>query len=569
MSSNSHHFHDGTASTISAGVTHVSIHPSVTALPQDAFDLCRATLQHVIVPNSGAIGSLGCIEDGTFHDCKVLTAVDIPPSVETIGSNAFLNCICLTSVIFSNTSSSSSMLREIGSHAFYWCVSLSELHLPDTVTHIGGAAFCNCPLPNLRVPTAITTMDIRIIEGMKSLVSMEIPEHVQHVFFTFSPARLLGNTLRNVAFPPGCDVEVPVLWMFDSLINTPFVMDHGNIMDDGEFYSEMSKALRHRFTDLPIHRLCYYQSFHDVESVMRDLRRTINPWATTHGGSIFLGRLDESGTRQDCLGMTPLHILTCSTRHSLFMYQLLVCKYTENLVTLDAWGDVPLLYAFWCNGSDEIIQYLVQSYKTWYPEFVFDWGGMVQTLAEKGRVPTSRIQLLLTVQRCDFPDQVCDLRDVVRRLANHTQQRTSRNPFTTSFQHPPYRASIQTFRFLLRDIVNQWVADSGIGRWRIELLSVVDEIPGNDKDDWRARIRGLFSLLDRCELWKVSMGILELALWKARITVSDGERRRGHKKPKVDDGVGIATMVSHRSLCRIHCGADIVVRNVLPYLSLD
>ena len=61
----------------------------------------------------------------------------------------------------------------------------------------------------------------------------------------------------------------------------------------------------------------------------------------------ILAVLDPTGNQQDCLGMTPLHILTCSSVHDIEMYRLIVEKYPTNLITKDRWGAVPLLYAFW------------------------------------------------------------------------------------------------------------------------------------------------------------------------------------------------------------------------------
>ena len=73
--------------------------------------------------------------------------------------------------------------------------------------------------------------------------------------------------------------------------------------------------------------------------------------------------------------------------------------------------------------------------------------------------------------------------------------------------------------------------------------------------------RELDSLLDQCESLKESAGILELALWKAKLEDDD---EHCHKMRKFDDD---CTTVARRERCRINCGADIVLRNVLPYLS--
>ena len=127
------------------------------------------------------------------------------------------------------------------------------------------------------------------------------------------------------------------------------------------------------------------------------------------------------------------------------MYELIVQKYPENLVTRDRWGDVPLLYVFWCNAP-EILHFLVESYKTRYPGYAFGWESMIETLAEKN-VPASRIQTLMDIQQHDFADQECNLQDVVARLVR---------PF-----HPP--PTIEIVHFLLREIVYRRIETSSVG----------------------------------------------------------------------------------------------------------
>ena len=130
--------------------------------------------------------------------------------------------------------------------------------------------------------------------------------------------------------------------------------------------------------------------------------------------------------------MTPLHILACSSRHDIEMFRLVVGKYPENLVTEDGWGDIPLLYAFWCDAPDEVIRYLVECYTSMHPEYVLDWGGMIRALGE-GRAPPSRVRNLLDAhRRCPPATHARDFRDVVSGLArsHDTCVSTLRRPRT-------------------------------------------------------------------------------------------------------------------------------------------
>jgi hypothetical protein len=63
-------------------------------------------------------------------------------------------------------------------------------------------------------------------------------------------------------------------------------------------------------------------------------------------------------------------------------------------------------------------------------------------------------------------------------------------------------------------------------------------------------------------LVKEAMTLLELALWKAKLL--EGDLKEGGKKAKkarIDD-------VSARKDHRVTCGANIVIKNVLPFLAL-
>jgi hypothetical protein len=55
--------------------------------------------------------------------------------------------------------------------------------------------------------------------------------------------------------------------------------------------------------------------------------------------------------------------------------------------------------------------------------------------------------------------------------------------------------------------------------------------------------------------------ILELALWKMRINENSSQQKKAHRQKKIKtEGAS-----NHRQ-CRVTCGADIIIRHVLPYL---
>ena len=117
----------------------------------------------------------------------------------------------------------------------------------------------------------------------------------------------------------------------------------------------------------------YYKSYYN-QMTLEDVLHTI-----AFGEN---GELDPTGFEQDCFGMTPLHIMACSTVQQRELYQLVVEKYPANLIVKDEWGALPLLYALWGDAPSEIIHFLINSYQSFYPDHVFEWSTMLITLGQ-------------------------------------------------------------------------------------------------------------------------------------------------------------------------------------------
>lgn len=83
-----------------------------------------------------------------------LQKVDIPDSVETIGSDAFLHCINLTEIKIPDS------VTSIGYSAFWGCTSLSSITIPSNVINIESGAFRNW--------TSNQTINLRVSEPLAS-----------------------------------------------------------------------------------------------------------------------------------------------------------------------------------------------------------------------------------------------------------------------------------------------------------------------------------------------------------------------------------------------------------------
>ena len=201
--------------------------------------------------------------------------------------------------------------------------------------------------------------------------------------------------------------------------------------------------------------------------------------------------------------------------------------------------------------SSSIIQLLVESYKSIYPEHVFDWGGMIVTMTKRN-VPLANIQTLVDTQQNSFTDQHYDMYTVVMDLAAHDTSQSSFNRPTSS---------IKTFRYLLHASISDRLDSLNVRRWRIELEKCVNEFP--DKVSVRGEVASaLYAKLETYESLKEGTLVLELALWKAKIDecVSRDISQHCNKRARVDNEI------SYKDQCHVSCGADIVLPNVLRYL---
>ena len=100
------------------------------------------------------------IEDSAFWGSK-LESIDLPDSLISVGDNAFGQCHYLKKLEFKNpgtvfqgriapmayaleTVILPDGIKEIPDGAFYYCESLCDIRIPETVKHIANSAFQGC-----------------------------------------------------------------------------------------------------------------------------------------------------------------------------------------------------------------------------------------------------------------------------------------------------------------------------------------------------------------------------------------------------------------------------------------
>jgi len=495
-----------------------------------AFVKCEA-LSNISIPTT-----VTRIFQSTFYWCAKLKEVKLHEGLLTIGKKAFDHCYSLKHINIPST------VIMIHNQAFYHCTSLAvSLPLHDNIESIGNSAFGRCKFTHFRLPSLISTIKDSSFVECESLVSLELPESISRIE---SYAFYFCYSLRNIAITHDVLVQNENAFMFCTDLRKIF----------GYSATHIVQELRRRFDNLPIHKMIYYQSYDTVTveqlydatnrrcGQRRSLRSKVNP----------------TGKQQDCLGMTPLHILACSSVQNVELYKVLIDKYPENLIIEDRWGAAPLLYAVWGDAPSEIVQFLVESYKSLYPNHEFNWTGMIKTLGVAG-APKKCILKLHNIQSTFFLDQTIDWTIIIQDALISPPDQYYCVPSSISFGH------------LLQCSISDRVDKIGLKHWRDDISDCIRKTLPTERNkksiDFHSR-RTFHTDLETKLSWyeveyhklKEATSILELVLWKQKIDSHRSQERGRRNKKMRSDQAGV------RDQCRISSGSDVIIHHTLPFL---
>ena len=111
-----------------------------------------------------------------FYNCVSLRGVVIPNGVTGIGDSAFYGCSGLTGIDIPSSISS------ISHSAFYKCTSLKKVSIPNSVTSIEHYAFEGCEsLVSVTIPSSVTSIGSCAFFDCTALTSVVIPRSVKSI----------------------------------------------------------------------------------------------------------------------------------------------------------------------------------------------------------------------------------------------------------------------------------------------------------------------------------------------------------------------------------------------------
>lgn len=223
-----------------SSLKHITIPDNVTSIGSYAFDACSG-LESVIIPDS-----VTSIAYALFSNCVNLKDIIIPDSVTSIGIYAFSHCSSLERVIIPDS------VAFIGDDAFTWCHSLSNITIGSGVTFIGEDAFqFNQNLAEISVSPgnkAYSSVD-GVLFNKDQTVLIQYPAGKKDITYVIPDS---VTSVGNAAF---CEcynlVSIIIsagassigMWAFDSCMNLEHIFYQGNVPNVDSYAYDASNAL--------------------------------------------------------------------------------------------------------------------------------------------------------------------------------------------------------------------------------------------------------------------------------------------------------------------------------------
>lgn len=146
----------------------IVIPTGVTIIGGCAFQDCES-LETVILPEG-----LNEIGGGAFFNCISLKSISVPNSVSNFGSTVFYGCQSLTTAgpIGSGSAYEFGWIDKIPENAFYNCVGLISVTIPEGINSIGRSAFYGCSnLEKIVIPESVSSIGSGVFTGCSKLES--------------------------------------------------------------------------------------------------------------------------------------------------------------------------------------------------------------------------------------------------------------------------------------------------------------------------------------------------------------------------------------------------------------
>ncbi|KAL3937753.1 MAG: hypothetical protein SGBAC_007199 [Bacillariaceae sp.] len=153
-------------------VTHVHIHPLVREIASKAFQGCQK-LREVVFSNDGNLAVIGRF---AFYGCVSLDLILLPNTTKRILCGAFINCSSAKWLVLNPG------LEEIGLSSFRGCHGLQYVAIPSTVRLMEARVFVDCTgLLEVAIENGLTKIPESTFENCDALKVIGLPPSVTSI----------------------------------------------------------------------------------------------------------------------------------------------------------------------------------------------------------------------------------------------------------------------------------------------------------------------------------------------------------------------------------------------------
>ena len=195
----------------------ITLPQNLESIGESAFLEC--TLTSISIPTT--VQEIG---NSAFSYCQSLTEIVIPEKVTSLGSSAFSNCRELQIAVIRGP------ITQLPNSLFQGCTALENFEIPPTVKSIGSNAFMNTNLGNITLPEGLEEIGRWSLQ-INNMDTLVIPAGVktvgEYICNPLSTIKILGTSTVNgeprnfseIAFSnlvePTCDLVLDASWKKD------------------------------------------------------------------------------------------------------------------------------------------------------------------------------------------------------------------------------------------------------------------------------------------------------------------------------------------------------------------
>lgn len=472
-----------------------------------AFHQCIQLQTISIPPSTQQIG------DRAFEECRSLKACDLPQDLIWMGKRAFRRCESLQKIALPP------LLEDVSSFCFQSCIRLKVLSLPVGLKVIRDYAFHGCVLlENFVVPNTVVEIGISAFERCKAVARIRIPMSTKRIGDSaFAHCRGLKT------------VEMPE-----------------NHSQNGGFYLSVKESFAH-CTDL--------RNIFLPEAMDFGQQDNIESTTTRFKGCVLLHKALKSEISPDTVTVDDIVAIRFGREgqdgedafqmHKLCYYQS-HCESTTELV--QRIEDMAEAVRHRCGGNhDATITELMTLLSR--PDSV-------------GMTPM-HILVMSSVPRIEMLRTMVNLVPQCASILIHQKDVWGMTPLDCiKFQNELFEFTMG----VLRLAIIRRVGFLGLESQREALVSLLDGIDPERPVQRRRQIIEVLQQLAHFERTE-AVCLVEQAVWKQKFSETASQK----EEKAIDETYqGVSgppgQHLRFRELCRLNCGADIVITNTLPFL---